>query len=243
MTRRSRGFTLLEIMVALAITGVVLSVVYGSVRSVGRTLGSVSALNELNRSAFALLEEMGRELSSAYLSPHGQPNGQAITHFYVRNEERYDMPQAELYFTTLGHAYSPLSMGESDQSEVCYTTRYSQSRDELVLLKKEDLTLDEVTCKDESLNMENRTYGEVPIPVATGIHPEKGPGYRLVGVQVECFTGTIADDDEEPEEEWDSSETRNLPNRVRVTLTYQDANDNLIPFSKIVLMRMAGASR
>ena len=59
---------------------------YGSVRSVGRSLGSVSARNELNRSAFALLEEMGRELSSAYVSEYGTHNGLAVNYFYVRNK-------------------------------------------------------------------------------------------------------------------------------------------------------------
>lgn len=238
IVRNRRGFTLLETMLALVITALVLSVVYESVRSTSRNLRSVSVRNELYRSAFALLEEMGRELASAYLSPNGHPlNGTAITYFYVLNKEEDSMPQDELYFTTFGHAFSPVSRGESDQGEICYKPHYNRTRNELVLLKKEDATLDDDTCKDENLTNWDLPFAELPVPVATGIHSEKGTGYRLVGFQVECY-GKPSGEDEEPLEEWDTSEKRTLPSRVKVTLTYEDGNENLIPFTKTVLLRL-----
>jgi len=236
-----RGFTLMEIMIGLAITAIVMSVVYGSLRTAGRSLQILSVRNQLYRSTHALLEEMGRELACAYLSRNEPPaNGRAKTYFWVEDKESYDMPQDDLFFTTYGHALSVNGTGESDQSEVCYLARYSRKRNELVLLKREDVTLDELTCRDESPEDWDERYDEPPTPVAAGIHPEKGTGYRLVGFQVECFASL---GDEEPVEEWNSDQRRALPSRLVVTLTYEDGNENLYPFSKEVVFRLKDAHR
>lgn len=233
-----RGFTLMEIMISLAITAIIMSVVYGSLRTAGRSLQTLSVRNQLYRSTHALLEEMGRELACAYLSRNLPPtNGRAKTYFWVEDKESYDMPQDDLFFTTYGHAFSVNGKGESDQSEVCYLARYSQKRDELILLKREDVTIDDMSCRDESPEDWDERYDEPPTPVATGIHPERGVGYRLVGFQVECF-GTLTE--EEGAQEWDSDKKNDLPSRVVVTLTYEDANENLYPFSKEVVFRLMG---
>ena len=232
-----RGFTLLEIVLALAITSLVVSVVYTTMRTAGRTLQGLSARNELYRSTYALLEEIGTELASAFLSRHVSPlTGHARTYFYVEDRRRDNRPQDTLAFTTLGRALSPMARGESDQGEVCYTVRQSRTRDELVLLRMEDATLDETSCREVMETGLEGPYGELPIPVATGIHPERGGGYRLVGFQVDCFRTT--DPDEEPEPDWDSERLRTLPSRVRVTLTYEDERERLYPFSKTVLLRL-----
>ncbi len=228
-----RGFTLIEIVLALAITAVIMTVVYGSLRGTGRSLASLSVRNQLYRSTYALLEEMGRELASAYLSRNGGRDGRARTLFYVEDRESRGMPQDALYFTTYGHAFSLNRTGESDQSEVCYAARYSEQRGELVLLKKEDLTPDGLTCKDEPLEETDRPLAERPVPVATGIHPRRGLGFKLVGFDVECFG-----EGEESLKEWDSDEQHQIPRRVRVTLTYEDGNENRYPFSKTVLLRL-----
>ncbi len=232
----NRGFTLIEIMISLAITAIIMSMVYGSLRTAGSSLQTLSVRNQLYRSTHALLEEMGHELACAYLSRNKPPrNGRARTYFWVEDKESYDMPQDDLFFTTYGHALSVNGTGESDQSEVCYVARYSQKRNELILLKREDVTIDDVTCRDEPLEDWDERYDQPPTPVAAGIHPEKGTGYRLVGFQVDCYAN-LADD--EPIEKWDSDERGTLPSRIVVTLTYQDGNENLYPFSKEVVFRL-----
>ncbi len=227
-------------MIGLAITAIIMSVVYSSLRTAGRSLQTLSVRNQLYRSAYALLDEMGRELASAYLSRHLPPaNGNAETYFWVEDRESYDMPQDDLFFTTYGHGRSADGTGESDQSEVCYLARYSEKREELILLKWEDVTLDDLTCKEESPEDFDERYDEPPTPVATGIHPDRGVGYRLVGFQVECFVNLK---DEESVPEWDSEQRRNLPSRAIVTLTYEDANGNVLPFSKEVIFRLMRTS-
>jgi prepilin-type N-terminal cleavage/methylation domain-containing protein len=229
-----RGLTLVEIMIALTITVLIMSVVYGSLRTAGGSLQTLSVRNQLYRSTHALLEEMSRELASAFLSrKRSSLEGQVKTYFYVEDKESYDMPQDALFFTTYGHALSMNAIGESDQSEVCYWALYSPKREELILLKREDVTLDDLTCRDVSLEDWDERYEEPPTPVATGVHPDKGIGYRLVGFQVESFG-----DQEDPLDAWDSDQRRLLPRRVKVTLTYQDGNENLYPFSREVLLRL-----
>lgn len=227
---------MIEIMIGLAITAIIMSVVYGSLRTAGSSLQTLSVRNQLYRSAHALLDEMGRELASAYLSRNeAVGNVSAETYFWVEDRESYDMPQDSLYFTTYGHGRSATGTGESDQSEVCYLARYSQKREELILLKREDVTLDDITCREESPEEYDERYDEPPTPVATGIHPERGVGYRLVGFDVECFVN-LQDEDGVPE--WNSEQSRNLPARAIVTLTYQDGNENLVPFTREVIFRL-----
>ncbi len=227
--------TLLEVMLALTITAVLLSTVYGTIRGINRSLQGLSVRSELYRAAHGLLGEMSQELASAFLAV--PLHAQATTYFYVEDEESNNMPQDSLYFTTLGHALPFLALGESDQSEVCYNSHSRERHEDLILLKREDLTLDDTTCRDESMDLHqlDRPYAELPIPVAMSIHPEKGTGYRLVGFQVECFANL---NDTDPVLEWDSTEQNRLPSRVRITLSFEDANKNLLPFSRTVLLRM-----
>lgn len=232
------GLTLLEVMLALAITALVVSAVYGSLRTAGDSLQSVSARNELYRTAHAVLDELARELSSSYVTWNGnRPEARSVTYFYVEKKEIYGMRRDDLFFTTYGHARSENVRGESDQAEVCYAARFSESRRELVLLKREAWGAREETCMAGRWNWDSR---DEPLPhiVATGIHPEKGPGYLLVGFQVEPFQNPA---DEKPEENWNSMERGSLPSRVKVTLTYRDARKTDIPFSREVLLRLGGA--
>lgn len=233
-----KGLTLLEVMLALAITALVVSAVYASLRTAGDSLQSVSARNELYRTAHAVLDELARELASSYMTWNGnRPTARAPTYFYVEKKEVYGMRRDDLFFTTYGHARSENTRGESDQAEVCYAVHFSESRRELVLLKREAWGAREETCMAGRWNWDSR---DEPLPhvVATGIHPEKAPGYLLVGFRVEAFQNP---GDKDPEENWNSTERSALPSRVRVTLTYRDGRSTDIPFSRDVLLRLGGA--
>jgi len=234
---RREGLTLLEVMLALAITALVVSAVYGSLRTAGESLQAVSARNELYRTAHAVLDELARELGSSYVTWNGnRQDARAATYFYAEKKEVNGMRRDDLFFTTYGHARTENARGESDQAEVCYAARYSDTRRELVLLKREIWGVREETCMTARWNWDSR---DEPLPhiVATGIHPEKGPGYLLVGFQVEPFQNPT---DKDPQEDWNSMERNALPSRVRVTLTYRDSRKTDLPFSREVLLRLGG---
>ncbi|MEW6441486.1 MAG: prepilin-type N-terminal cleavage/methylation domain-containing protein [bacterium] len=235
--RSARGLTLLEIMLSLAITALVVAIVYGSLRTVSSATDTLSARNELYRMTYAALEDISRELASAYAAWNGRiVNGRGATYFYVEGREEEGMHRDDLFFTTYGHAASQDGLGESDQSEVCYRVVHSDKRDELILLKKEDWTIDERTCRDEGTDW-NDPYEQSPFVVATGIHPDKGPGYRFVGFQVEPFQNPA---DEEGLDKWNSTESSALPSRVRVTLSFEDSREEVLTFSSEVLLRLGG---
>ena len=253
------GFTLIEVTLALLIAAIVLSLVYGSLKGVSGSVETVSLRNELYRTNYALLEEMGRELSATFLSMDRARNPlNTRTYFHLDNVEENDMTMARLYFTTYGHAFTPNPLGESDQSEVCYHAQYDHDRDELIVLKREGLATDDVTCRDnerEAFELDN-PEGDRPYVVATGIHPERGPGYRLVGFEVVPIPAQQTPqaqgqlgaerDQREPDRDqirtWDTENdvvhANTLPRQVRVTLTYEGPQKDIIPFTRTVWLQL-----
>ncbi len=66
--QRSAGFTLVEILLAVAILGIIVVMVYGSLWTVTRTVGDARERMELYQTARGLLWRMSGELSSAFVS-------------------------------------------------------------------------------------------------------------------------------------------------------------------------------
>ncbi len=268
----ARGLTLVEATLALLIAALVLSLVYGSVKGISGSVESVSARNDVYRTTYALLDEIERELSAAFLGiERTKIPGATRTYFHVENEEEAGLKKAVLYFTTFGHAFSPNPIGEADQSEVCYKAVYDHRKEELLVLKREDLTTNAATCKhdDRAFDMDN-PVGQRPYVVASGVHPEKGPGYRLVGFEVILLdpgqqgqlrgsrrgrTPTKEDTTLQAERSaeatlksvtsWDTeddiTQTNRLPRQVRVSLTYEGPSKELITFSRTAWLQLSGS--
>ena len=66
--RRSRGFTLVEIMVAVGILAMAAVMVTGTMRNTFRTKSAIEANAGRYRTVRLALERMAREISMAYLS-------------------------------------------------------------------------------------------------------------------------------------------------------------------------------
>ena len=64
--QRSRGFTLIEILLAVAIIGIIVAVVYGSVWTVTQTVGDVRERMELSQTARGVLWKITNEISNAF---------------------------------------------------------------------------------------------------------------------------------------------------------------------------------
>ena len=137
---RRRGFTLLEVMVAVAILVVIGTVVMTTVRNTLKARDLLAAGDTANQAARVALSRLGRELQLAYLTSHTTAVNTYRTVFVSRNED----PADSLWFATLAHRRLYANSHECDQAEVTlWPEDDPESRGLLVLLHRESLRIDE----------------------------------------------------------------------------------------------------
>ena len=116
MTRRpAAGFTLLEVLVAMAITAVIGIMTLGSFRSVDRAQEISRDQGDRYAGARLALSRLSREVEMAFLSEHYDHN---------RFRERPTLfvgKEDDLLFTTMAHQRLARDARESDQAVVEYT--------------------------------------------------------------------------------------------------------------------------
>jgi general secretion pathway protein J len=117
-----RAFTLIEILIAMAIVSVILTVVYGAFNATTKSAARVEEKAEEDRIARWGFHHILRDLSMAYLPNPvpGQPQtafgGEDRTHF----GDGRDYPNDTVRFTTLSHRPNRADAAESDQIEISY---------------------------------------------------------------------------------------------------------------------------
>ncbi|MCC6158007.1 MAG: prepilin-type N-terminal cleavage/methylation domain-containing protein [Deltaproteobacteria bacterium] len=147
MTHASRrGFTLLEVLVAVAVTGMVLAIVYSAF---GRTIESkeyVEIGNETYHKIRWAMDKITMDLASAFVFREEGSN----TIFYGVSHLVGSMPMDEIHFTSFSHIrYNP-EAHESDQCEISYKVAWIPDDQRFQLWRREDATLDD----------QNQTGGE-----------------------------------------------------------------------------------
>ncbi len=114
MTVRSRGFTLIEVLIAAGITAAMAVMTIGSLRGVDRAAEIVRLQDERYGAARLALSRIGREVSMAFLSDNFDRNRyrDPVTLFVGREDE--------LLFSTMAHVRLYRDAKESDQAVVEY---------------------------------------------------------------------------------------------------------------------------
>lgn len=141
--RRARGFTLLEVVVAVGITAMMGVLIAAAFQSGYRTKELVEAEGDRYRALRTGTERMAREISNAFVSDHYDTR---------RYRDQNDRPtnfigtRDRLLFTTMAHQRLYADAKESDQMVVEYFTKTipgpgGQSR--MNLMRREDSILDE----------------------------------------------------------------------------------------------------
>ncbi len=112
--RRQRGFTLVEVMVAIGITAAIGAMTVGAVRQVDHASEVVRAQGERYSAARVALSRIAREISMAFISDNFDGNRfrERVTLFKGREDE--------ILFTTMAHRRLYRDAKESDQSVVEY---------------------------------------------------------------------------------------------------------------------------
>lgn len=111
---RARGFTLIEVMIAVGITAAMAIMTIGSLRGVDRASEIARLQNERYAAARLALSRLTREVSMAFLSENYDANRyREPTTLFVGRED-------ELLFTTFAHVRLYRDAKESDQAVVEY---------------------------------------------------------------------------------------------------------------------------
>ncbi len=221
MTRRTRrrarrGFTLLEIIVALAVLGLIAALTMETIAGSVETRDLLEANDKLNQTARTALSRVKRDLSLAYLTSQTQAINTFQTVFVAHN----DNPD-RLWFASLSHQRLYRDARECDQTEITYWTDDDPTQDgALVLLRREAPRIDQ-----------DPEQGGPILPLA----------YGLKSFDVRFLDPTT----NEWKEEWDTlgTETPNrLPRAAQVLLTLlgpdQDDSEKMVeyPFTTEVVL-------
>ena len=202
MRRRSRGFTLLEIMIAASVVALMGMTVAVAFQTSARARDIVVEDNILYRQIRISLTRMARELGSAFVSDKYDPN---------RYRDQNDRPtnfigqRDRIIFTTFAHQRLYTDSKQSDQAVVEY--RVEPSRD---------------PARRGQRDLIRRVN-----PIVQG-DITRGGNEDVLFENIEALELSYWDSErEEWENEWDTRRVERmnaLPTRVRVTLRAKDEN-------------------
>jgi general secretion pathway protein J len=140
MTARpsSHGFTLIELMIAVAITAVLAAMVAGAFSRIAKDREVVEGQDERYASARRALSRMARELSAAFISEH-YDHGR-----YRERPTLFRGRDQEIQFTSMSHQRLYQDAKESDQSVLEYTIeRDPDHQGEDALFRREKVRIDD----------------------------------------------------------------------------------------------------
>ena len=214
-TPRSSGFTLLEVLLAMAILAVIMTVVYASFSTAGKNVEQAEAIRDENDIARTLMARLSDDIANAYISSSMNTAAQAsLTIFYGKMEEietrsgtgsekiRHD----SISFTTLTHWRKPGSK-ETELWEVGYFFKEKPDGKGSVLFRREKRELSkevpaldggdeyEITDRVESLQFRykqgNQTGSQWRDSWDTKSSPTNGILPTLVEIALTLDTGKV----------------------------------------------------
>jgi len=207
---RQKGFTLVELLIAVGITGIITVLVYGSFASTFDTREFVLKGQERFHTVRVALERMSREISMAFVydcreldTPTGERRHK--TAFKIEREGKVD----RMVFSSFSHLRLFKDANESDQNVLSYYSEGDPKDSSITnLVRREKTKID----------------GE----------PEEGGKALVLCPDIESLHFELWDEEKEDwVEEWDCSQIERLnrlPNMVRITLTVIDEYDEEAPY-------------
>ena len=139
---RGRGFTLIEVMIAAAITAVIGTLVAGSFSRAARSRDLAQAQDERVTGARVALSRMAREVQEAFVSDHYDHKRFRQRPTLFEGKDRGE--QDDLLFVTMAHGRLVRDAKEADQAVVEYTVEpHPERQGELALWRREKTRIDE----------------------------------------------------------------------------------------------------
>jgi general secretion pathway protein J len=150
---RSRGLTLLEVLVSIGILALISTLIYGAFDGMARSRAGLTKLDDRYQQGRSALARMSRELQSAFLSMH-QSSQQSqwirTTAFVAKNQGTSD----RVDFTSFSHRRLGRDLHESDQNELGYFVARDPDRsDKYDLVRREQKEIDLEPTKGGMINV------------------------------------------------------------------------------------------
>ncbi len=114
-----RGFTLVELLVAVAILAMISMLLYGAFDGLNNTREGVTRMTDRYHQGRAALQRIAYELGGAYLSAHVPPDLNLVASRTAFVGTR-DTPAARVDFNSFSHRRFDKDSKESDQAELSY---------------------------------------------------------------------------------------------------------------------------
>ena len=150
---RSRGLTLLEVLVSIGILALISTLIYGAFDGMARSRAGLTKLDDRYQQGRSALARMSRELQSAFLSMH-QSSQQSqwirTTAFVAKDQGTSD----RVDFTSFSHWRLGRDLHESDQNELGYFVARDPDRsDKYDLVRREQKEIDLEPTKGGMINV------------------------------------------------------------------------------------------
>jgi general secretion pathway protein J len=215
--RRARGFTLIEIMISVAILAMVTTLVWGSFKQTFKTKTAVEAQSSRYRTVRVGLQRLARELSMAYISQNEDTSQPERRTLFVG---KHSMGGDNVRFSYFGHQRLYQDANEADTAQVEYfTARNPDDSRKTDLLRRETRRLANYKPTDQP--------NEVDVVTDD-----------IVSFKLDYWDQR----DKQWREEWVTNsadgQPDRLPGRIRITLTVHDERGKEVPFSTEVRVPM-----
>ncbi len=130
MTPSSRGLTLVEILVALAITAIVTAILYGSFDSISRTSSAIEEYSSKLREIVFFMDTLEKDISGAFFSSRA-----GFTHFELYEKDMAGTTGSELSFTTFNTSFLEIIDLSTDIVEVKYESELAEDGESIIITR------------------------------------------------------------------------------------------------------------
>jgi len=199
----SRGFTLIEVLLAIAIGAIVITIVTTVFYRSHKNIEAVKSSSEIYQTARTVMDRMIKDLTCAYIPSDNRNRTKDEISFYRfvgTKEEDESIRRDSICFTTttdLGFSKNPGSICEVDY----YLKETEDKKGSYTLMRREDATPHSGITK-------------------TGMELEMAEGIKEMEI-------VYIDDASQETREWDLLQKLSLPKRVKVIITFDDGKEGL----------------
>lgn len=206
--RLRRGFTLMEVALAVAILSIMATLTWGSIERTFDAYETVTGIDERYHNIRVAMNRMARELSMAFLTSARRDKGQERMWETIFKAEP-STPFAKLTFTAFAHQILRADSKECDQSEISYFGgRDDDEPRQMNLLRREDPRIDR--------------------------EPEEGGRVYVLAENIKDFKLRFFDPkNDDWTDTWDTEDQEfagRLPTIVEIKMTVEDENGKELVF-------------